>query len=129
MKSRPKSVTVICWILIVMGGLSIIPVLTGQMNNPKAMELMSQSPLPLPVQYAMIYLGLAVTFVSGIAMLKGKNWARLLYVGWSIIGFIIGIATSPAKVMMLPGIVIFAILAFFLFRPKANAYFAGTAEQ
>ncbi len=111
-----------------MGGFSVIPLLTGQMNNPKAMELMSQSPLPLSVQYGMIYLGLAITLISGIGMLKGKNWARMLYVGWSIIGFTIGIATSPVKVMMIPGIIIFAILAFFLFRPKANAFFTAVKE-
>lgn len=128
MKSRPKSVTVVCWILIVIG---ILPIFTLQhaMNDPRAAELMSQSPLPLSVQYGMIYLGLAITLISGIAMLKGKNWARMLYIGWSILGFIIGIATSPAKVMMIPGIIIFAIFAFFLFRPKANAFFTGAVAQ
>lgn len=127
MKQRPKSITVISWILIVMGAISIFPLLLGSMNDPKALELMQQSPLPMSVQYGMIYLGLLVTVGSGIGMLYGKNLARLVYVGWSIIGFVIGIATSPVKVMMIPGFIIFAIVAFFLFRPKANAYFTTTS--
>ena len=127
MKSRPKSVTVVCWILImscIVNGISSILM----HNNPRALELMNQSPLPVSVQYAILYLGLAIMLISGITMLKGKNWARMLYVGWSSIGFIVGILISPARAVMIPGIVVFAIFVFFLFRPKANAFFTGAAE-
>ena len=122
MIERPKSVTVVCWILIAMGGISLVTS-TFSFNNPVAQELMSKSLIPISIQYIMMFVGLLITLVCGIAMLKGQNWARLLYIGWSIIGFTIGIATSPMKAMMIPGIFIFIILAFFLFRPKANEYF------
>lgn len=89
---------------------------------------MAKGPLPIPVQYAMSYVSLFVMIVSGIAMLKRQNWARFLYVIWSFIGFIIGIATSPLKAAMIPGFVVFLIVAFFLFRPKANAFFAPSEE-
>jgi len=94
-----------------------------------AKELMSRSIMPISIQYLMMYVGLLIMIVCGIAMLKGQNWARLLYVIWSIIGFVIGIATSPMKAAMIPGIVIFLIAVFFLFRPKAKVYFAGTEVQ
>ena len=61
-------------------------------------------------------------------MLKGYNWARYLYVIWSLIGFVIQIATSPVKVMLIPGFLIFLLVTFFLFRPNANAFFAPTEE-
>ena len=128
MKKRPTSITVIAWILIVMAGISLITS-AFYLNNPTARELMSRNPIPIPVQYLMTYVGLLVTLICGIAMLKGRNWARLLYVIWSIIGFVIGIATSPMKAAMIPGFVVFLIIAFFLFRPKANEYFAGTGVQ
>ena len=128
MKNRPTSITVISWILIIMGGISLITS-SISLNNPMAKELMSRSPMPISIQYLMMYVGLFIMIVCGIAMLKGQNWARLLYVIWSIIGFVVGIATSPFKAAMIPGIVIFLIAAFFLFRPKANAYFAGTEVQ
>jgi hypothetical protein len=106
MNERPKSIAVVCWILIAMGGISLVTTIFS-FNNPVTQELMSKSPFPISVQYIMMFAGLLIMFVCGIAMLKGQNWARLLYVGWSIIGIIIGIATSPMKAMMIPGIIIF----------------------
>ena len=120
---RPTSVSVIAWILIVTAGISLLTS-TVSLNNPMARELMAKSLLPVPLQFVMLYVGLLITIVSGIAMLKGQNWARFLYVGWSAIGFVIGILTSPMKAAMIPGLVVFAVLTFFLFRPKPNEYFS-----
>lgn len=122
MKNRPTSVTVIAWILIVLGSISLITT-TVMIGNPTALALMKKSPLPIPLQYAINYIGICVMIVSGVAMLKGCNWARYLYVIWSIIGLVIGFATSPMKAMLLPGLVVVAVVVFFLFRPKASAYF------
>lgn len=123
MKTRPRSVTVISWILIVLGVLGFVSTIAMQ-NDATALELMGKSPIPIPVQIALNYLGLVVTIVSGAVMLKGWNWGRLLYIGWSAVSFMIGIITSPVKWALIPGLVIFLVLAFFLFRPKANEYFS-----
>lgn len=127
MKKRPTSLTVIAWILIVMGGVSIIST-TVMVNNTMALDLMSKSPIPIPIQFAMSYIGLVVMIVSGIAILKGQNWARFLYVIWSAIGFVIGIATSPIKAAMIPSLVVFLVVVFFLFRQKATAFFVPNKE-
>jgi hypothetical protein len=97
-------------------------------NNPVVQDLMAKNPIPVPVQYAMSYIGLLVTIGSGIAMLKGANWARYLYVIWNLVGFVIGIATSPMKAAMIPSFVVFLVIAFFLFRPKATAFFVPHEE-
>ncbi|HXH64554.1 MAG TPA: hypothetical protein VNH42_03475 [Mariprofundaceae bacterium] len=123
MNNRPTSVTVIAWILIVLGSISLVTT-TVMIGNPTVLALMQRSPLPVPVQYAINYIGLGVMIVSGAAMLKGRNWARYLYVIWSVIGLAIGFATSPMKATLLPGLVVVAIIVFFLFRPKASAYFS-----
>jgi hypothetical protein len=81
MKIRPTSVTVISWILVAVGGISLITS-TLMLKNAAARELMARSLIPLSVQYAMLYLGLLVTITSGLAMLKAQNWGRLLYVIW-----------------------------------------------
>lgn len=127
MKKRPTSISVIAWILIVMGGISLITT-TVMINNPMARELMGKSPIPISLQYAMSYLGLLIMIVSGIGMLKGRNWARFLYVIWSIAAFLIGITTSPMKAAMIPGLVVFLVVVFFIFRPKANAFFSPVGE-
>ena len=129
MQSRPTSLTVVCWILIVLGPLAILPLFMGTMDNPHVVELMNKSPFPISVQYALMWLGALVTSGSGLMMLYRQNWARQLYVGWSILGIIIGLTTSPIKIMMLPGIVVFAIIAFFLFRSAANNYFADVSGE
>ncbi len=129
MQSRPTSLTVVCWILIVLGPLAILPLLMGTTHDPHVVELMNKSPFPISVQYAMMWLGALVTSSSGVLMLYRQNWARLVYVGWNILGIIIGLTTSPIKMMLLPGILVFAVIVFFLFRPAANAYFAGVSGE
>lgn len=122
---RPTSVTVIAWILIVMGGISMIST-AAMIDNPMVHEAMSQNPVPIPVQYVISYIGLLIMLVSGISMLRGRNWARVLYVAWSAIAFVFWLATSPMKPAMIPSFVIFLVIVYFLFRPKANEYFAAT---
>jgi len=125
MKTRPTSVTVIAWILIVVGVVTLI-MSTLTADNPMTKELMARTPLPISVQYVMLYLGLLITVGSGIGLLKGQNLARMLYISWSILGMLIGFATSPMKAALIPGLAMFGVFAFFLFRPKANQYFAET---
>jgi hypothetical protein len=93
-------------------------------GNPTVKEQMNKGPMPVPVQFALICVGLAADLVSGVFMLRGKAWTRILYVGWTLLGFGIGLATSPVKTAMIPGFVLFSVIAFFLFRPKANEFFA-----
>ena len=127
MTNRPTSITVIGWLLIVLGALGALGMIMALgISTPEMQELMAKNPIPIPIQYAMSFAGLAISIVSGYFMLKGQNWARLLYVIWSAVGFLIGLATSPMKIAMIPGIVVFLLIVFFLFRPKANAFFAGT---
>jgi len=128
MRTRPTSITVIAWILIVTGGISLVTttlMIDTIMTDPAARELMSKSAIPVPVQYAMTYAVLLVMLVSGIAMLRGQNWGRWLYVIGTALGFLIGIMTSPLKEAMIPGFIVFAVVTFFLFRPNANKYFSG----
>lgn len=120
---RPTSISVIAWFLIVSSGISLIAIPVS-LNNPMAKVLMAKSLLPIPLQYVLLYLGVLITFVAGIAMLEGQNWARFLYVIWNAIGFVIGIVTYPLNTAMIPGFVGFAVITFFIFRPKANEYFS-----
>jgi len=119
---RPTSVSVISWFLIISGIISIAVSYYG-FSNPMTQELMARSLLPVSIQYVLMFIGVIVTVVSGFAMLKGVNWSRQLYLGWSAIGMVIGLATAPIKVGLIPGAVLLLIIGFFLYRPKANAYF------
>jgi len=93
------------------------------MNNPLVLELMAKNPIPIPAQFALTYIGTAVSITCGIFMLRGANWARFLYITWSAIGCLIGLATSPMKLMLVPGIIAYGIIVFFLLQPNANKFF------
>jgi hypothetical protein len=124
MMKRPTSVTVIAWIILVCSVFALFGSIFT-INNPMARELMAKSPVPLSAQYVITFAGLLISIVSGIFMLKGANWARMLYIIWGAIGFVFALGTSPAKLMLIPGFLVYAIFVFFLLRPKASAYFNG----
>ncbi len=119
---RPTSVTVVAWFLIMTSGFSLITSVL-MLNKPLVRELMAQSPLPLPVQHTLTYLGSLATIASGCGMLLGQNWARMLYMIWGAVGFLIATATTPIKIALIPGFVVYVLIVFFLLRPRANSYF------
>jgi hypothetical protein len=117
MLKRPTSVTVIAWILIVMSSFTLIA-LTMTPDNSQLI------PPPTPLEYALICAQPLATLIAGIAMLSGRNWARLLYVIPNSIGVVLLILRFPGQAGLIPGSVIFAVITIFLFLPKANEYFA-----
>ncbi|MBI5191137.1 MAG: hypothetical protein HZA22_10725 [Nitrospirae bacterium] len=122
MTKRPLAVTIISWFLIVGGVISVFSI-SFSLNNPIARDMMSKSLLPLPVQVAMVYVGVVIGITSGVAMLKCRKWGRTLYVSWSALGFLVSLVTSPLRLMLIPSILVFGIMVYFLFRPDANEYF------
>src|SRR5436189_1660911 len=108
MNKRPTSVTVIVWIILVTNAVALLTT-SFAMNSPIAQELMAKSPVPVPVQYAIIFMGLLISVVSAFFMLRGANWARMLYIVWGAISLLFGLFTSPAKLMLIPGILIYAV--------------------
>lgn len=127
MSPRPTSVTVVSVILIILGALGLLSplALIAQRDNPQVQEAMALNPLPPAAQLTISVVGALVTLVSGIAVLRGQNWARWLFTGWFVLGFAVGLVVSPMKLMLIPGVIINLVLIFLLFRPAANAYFAS----
>lgn len=128
MRPRPTPVSVIAWFIIVTTCISAVTLLLT-INNPLMIAAMSKSPIPMPLQRFMAFSGLLIAVVSGVGMLKGKNWSRHLYVGWSAVSFIINLFTTPFKFMVIPGWIVFAVVVVFLYRPDANAYFTGNGSE
>lgn len=121
--NRPTHLIVVAVILIVMGVLAFIN-LGLLLLNPVVQELVKDQPLPLPVQSVLTGGGALVMIICGITVLMRRGWGRWLYVGWTVLGFAIGLLTAPATLMLAPGALVFVVLCAFLFSPKANAWFA-----
>ena len=125
-QNRPTSVTVVSWMLIVMGAISLVGLLFAPQQSPGQRTGRGADRaqlIPIPVQYAMSFGGMLVMIVSRAAMLLGQNWARFLYVVWNGVGFIVGLITSPMKLLMIPGGLIYVVFVLLLFRPRANQFF------
>ncbi len=122
MSKRPISVTVIAWLLIVMGGHILI---TDLSSLPEVKYTMNRSPIYI-IQLILSYVKISFALISGIGILNKQNWARFLYLICWVIFFIIYIINlKPMTFGVIGGIVLFLVTVFFMFRPKANDYFAG----
>ncbi len=125
---RPTSVTIISWFLVITAVLGLFTCLIS-FNNTQVRELMSKSPVPFNVQIAISIVGLVNTFAAGVGMLKGRNWARVLYVTWAGLAHFYGWFTSPLKLATIPGVIFFLIVTFLLFRPTANQFFSTHSKK
>lgn len=62
--------------------------------------------------------------VAGVFLLRGHNWARWLAIAW--IGFHVVISFWHPWPQLVMHIAVFAVFAFFLFRPAATKYFVSS---
>jgi uncharacterized membrane protein HdeD (DUF308 family) len=111
MNKRPRSITVISWIFIAIGVFALLYHLRP------------------PFEEGLIWICLVrmLAIVCGAFMLYGFNWARWLLVVWIGCHVIVGALHSPSS-LLVHGF-LFAVVAYFLFRPQASAYFRGAKTQ
>jgi len=128
---RPKSVTLIAWILIIVCSFY----LANAIGEPKYWRSFA-------VVRFLILLWLVVSgfvgVVSGTAILKGFNWGRLLclfYIPISIIAFVLlqtgfGFLSVSFHLLNIVRIAFYIIVLIFLTRPASLAFFAhGNSEE
>src|SRR3954467_7005397 len=108
MQQRPLSLTIIGWFMIVTGILGLLGMLFT-INNPMAARVYEQSPLPMSVHLALGVVGALIAAICGYGVLKGFNWSRFLYVGWSLIGFVVSFTTIPVTSIIILSVVFFAV--------------------
>ena len=114
MRSRPLSVMVISCIFIATGAIGL---------TYHALEFTSQRPLHLELFLICCIRILAI--VGGAFMLRGKNWARWLLIGWLGYHVVLSAFHSVSEVTMHS--LLLVLIAYFLLRPKADQYFQPLA--
>ncbi|HML16139.1 MAG TPA: hypothetical protein VK419_03900 [Bryobacteraceae bacterium] len=114
MKQRPLAVTVIGWVYIVAGAAVFASHLP---------ELASRRVWQFDV-WGVGLIELAAV-VAGIFLLRGRNWARWMAVAW--IGFHVVVSAWNAWSRFAVHGVIFAGIAWLLFRRDAGRYFQASA--
>jgi hypothetical protein len=114
---RPRSITIISWLFIVLGSIGFLSSLLPYIDATSAQRLTE-----FKVHW-IVYVARIAAVVSGVFMLYGFNWARWLLVVWMGFHIVLSILHSPLQLLMHS--VIFAVLLYFLFRRQSSAYFRG----
>jgi hypothetical protein len=130
MVSRPTSVTVIAWYLIGLSSLGALGYVTAIFAaKPITHEVSDAGLISPPIRHAIGMGGFVLDVVCGYFMLRGRNWSRYVYVGWSALHLAILFPGSSTKFAMIPGVAILAVTAVYLFRPAANTFFAAGGQN
>ena len=108
MNRRPLSVTVISWLFVAAGAIGLAYHLT---------EFKGQ------FEYDLVLVSLVrlLAILAGLFMLRGSNWARWLLLVWIFFHVILRAFHSLFELAMHS--LLLVVVAYFLFRPKASAYF------
>jgi hypothetical protein len=86
--------------------------------------------MPMTVVYGITIWSFVATLLSGIFMLKGEAWARLLYSFYTPTGMLINWSMLPqGRPTLVLQLVFYIVVMVFLFRPNANAFFKGDVPE
>jgi hypothetical protein len=98
-------------------------------TNQMAMRVIEQMHISVAFQQTVGVIGSVIAGVCAYGLFKAQPWSRVLFIGWSIVSFLISLVTSPFKSILVLGAMITAGIAYFLFRGAANDYFAARGIQ
>ena len=68
-----------------------------------------------------------LAIVGGIFLLKGRNWARWLMIGW--VGFHVGVSAFKSLSDCIAHAVLFVAVAYFLLTPPDSKYFQASPSE
>jgi hypothetical protein len=116
MDKRPVTVTILACLLIVAGAVGI----AYHLSDFSAKH-------PFEYENVVILLVRVIAIVSGVFLLRGKNWARWLALAWIAFHLILSFFHSIQEVVIHS--LVFALFAWALFRPDARVYFSETRAE
>ena len=121
---RPLQISIAGWFIAVTAGLSILSLLAGYLNpETRGVVLMSGQ-----ARLMMMALNSAINILSALAILKGKNWGRYLYLAITAASMTYDWELSGFDVYDFIGVTICLCLLAALFTKQSNSYFKP-AEQ
>ncbi|AQQ43854.1 MULTISPECIES: hypothetical protein [Burkholderia] len=124
---RPISLTILAWVIIVTNAITCVytPFSIGM---PTTQALLSHYLLPVWATLGISVIIEAANVVIGIAILKGREWSRKAYIVTFVFGIAFSLINMPASMLavLIPGVLLFAVFVYLLFRRPATAYFRQT---
>src|SRR5688500_4464207 len=102
MEKRPRSITVIGWVFIALGGIGFLASLVPYFDATPAERIAELK------AHWIVHLARILALVCGILMLYGVSWARWLLVVW--MGFHIILSALHSALQLLLHSLIFAVI-------------------
>jgi hypothetical protein len=121
MNKRPTSITVLGWLFIAFGSIALLSNLLPLVNSSATQRIADLK------AHWIIHVARLVAPLCGVFMLYGFNWARWLLLVWLGFHVIISVLHSPLQLLL--HCLLFAVVVYFLFRPRASAYFRGRRAE
>jgi len=109
---RPLSVTILAWLYIAVGTVGFV----SHFNGIHAGNAFRYDGIWIEVVEVL-------AIVCGAFLLRGHNWARWLILVWIAYHVILSALHSVSQTVVHG--MLFAVVAYFLFRPRVTAYFRG----
>ena len=116
MNKRPVTVTIIALLFIAAGIVGFAYHVT---------EFDARGPIQYELAWVLALRLLAI--LSGVFMLRGRNWARWLLLAW--IAYHVVLSAFHPMSELITHCALFAIVAYFLFRTRSSAYFCDAKED
>ncbi len=135
--NRPKRITIIAWISIILSLLSATPKFLLAINSEvyqqakEILEAASKNALfniPIELQIVHALLGSVVLITSALFMLRGRIWALYLYTFWIYTVVLMTLLVSGPSPQFISKTVFAFILCGLLFSPKSMLFFKGNNE-
>jgi cytochrome c-type biogenesis protein CcmH/NrfG len=120
--SRPIGASIVTWILIVASALSLLSTFLAA-SSPDYNATLAKNRLPVTIQKLSGLIGLLVLFVSALFMRDGVAWARWLFLGYSVLGFVITIVNMGFTLKVLVGLLLYVVFAVVLLEKNSSAFF------
>jgi hypothetical protein len=126
MNKRPHSVTVICWIFIVIGAGALLASSLPPSDAAAAQSIASYK-AQHPFEWALFFVGPVLALICGILMLFGFGWARWLLHAWFGHNILVNVVLRPRQ--FVPGAILFGLAVYYLYRSQAAAFFQASKAK
>jgi hypothetical protein len=125
MGQRPLSVTIAGLLLIWWGllGLWQIILISGVTGVIATHGLWSEVARGTTFLMGLVVLNTGIELMAGINILRGANWARMLWSLWCVAHLLLDSALSLDKKLTLTNLIVQFVVILVLFLPRANDYF------
>jgi len=125
MDNRPIYLAIVTWFLVLLGAFCFLSLAwnSSLLKNPDYAEVFLGNRLPTNERFFLNEFGFALLMVMGKFMLEGANWARIVYIAWTVLWLGFCAYKSHDWTLVLPSLFFHATVIVILFLPAAHRYF------